>query len=68
MAEENGRTVEQTMWTALRMMRERAVILRRMADYAREQGTQDLADRYLTEADEVQKAADVLRGMLFPAA
>jgi len=65
-AEENPRSVDGAMWTALRMVRERVVVLHRMAEYARQQGKQNLTDRYEAEAEDAKRAADVMRGLLFP--
>lgn len=65
-AEENARTVDRAMWTALRMVRERVVVLHRMAEYARRQDRKNLADRHEAEAEEAKRTADVMRGLLFP--
>jgi two-component system chemotaxis response regulator CheB len=67
MAEENGRRADEAMWTALRVVRERVVVLRRMAEYAKQRGRDDLADTYEAQALEAKQAADVMRGLLFPA-
>jgi hypothetical protein len=49
------------------MLRERVAVLERIAEYSRQHGKHGLADRYDAEGEEAKQAADVMRGLLFPA-
>lgn len=56
-----GSALERALWTALRTLEEKAALSMRMADSARERGSDRIAARYEQQARETSDAADVLR-------
>jgi two-component system, chemotaxis family, protein-glutamate methylesterase/glutaminase len=57
-------TLEQTLWTAVRTLDERATIMRKLASHARTHHGLAEAERWAREADEAHRKAEVLRQLL----
>ena len=66
--QEQGRSLEIALWTALRALEERAGLLRRMARRARDAGHPKSADRFTEHAEELDARAAVVRDHIVPAA
>jgi two-component system, chemotaxis family, protein-glutamate methylesterase/glutaminase len=62
----NGKAamLEPVLWTALRALEENGAFLRRMADRARDQGLVNIAHGYSERAVDIERRADVVRGVL----
>jgi two-component system chemotaxis response regulator CheB len=56
--------VERALWTALRMLRDRAALLRRLADQAQAREHSRTEDRFRTRAAETEEQADALMSVL----
>ncbi len=63
-AAEHESHLESTLWEAVRMFQESAVMHRRMAAKAREQGLGDMAARYAERAVEHEARAELMRKLL----
>lgn len=61
MLEEQARTIESALWTALRALRERTMLLRRLANLSDQNGSDRLKQRYLEQVEELERSAAVLR-------
>ena len=61
MLELQSDSVETALWTALRVLEERADLLRRLADHQRESGNEFSARGFELRAREVSDRAEVLR-------
>jgi two-component system, chemotaxis family, protein-glutamate methylesterase/glutaminase len=59
-----GSAFERALWTALRTLREKSALSARMAEAARERGSDRIAERYERLARETNEAANVLRQQL----
>jgi two-component system chemotaxis response regulator CheB len=55
---------ERALWAAVRTLDEKVSLGRRMADFARQRGSDRLSTRYLHDVEEASAAADVLRRYL----
>jgi two-component system chemotaxis response regulator CheB len=66
--QEQGRSLEVALWTAMRALEERAALLRRMGRRAREAGRPRSATRFEQDAAELDEQAAVVRGHVVPAA
>ena len=62
--EEQAEKVEAALWSALRALEERGALSRRLANQAREQKRQSIAQRYDERADEADEHAGSIREML----
>lgn len=62
----NGKAtmLEPVLWTALRALEENGAFLRRMAERAHDQGLANIARGYAERAAEIERRADVVRGVL----
>jgi hypothetical protein len=56
--------LEPVLWTALRALEENSALLRRMADRATSMSLDLIADGYRSKADETERKADTIRGVL----
>jgi two-component system chemotaxis response regulator CheB len=63
-----GELVEDSIWTAVRALQEREMLLRRMADEALLGQRDAAASAYRAEAEEAMRSADVLRSLTTRAA
>jgi two-component system chemotaxis response regulator CheB len=61
MLEEQSRAIEGALWTAIRAIKERVFLLRRLATVSKESGATRLEKRYLERADELEDSAELLR-------
>jgi two-component system, chemotaxis family, protein-glutamate methylesterase/glutaminase len=66
--QEQGRSLEIALWTALRALQERAGLMRRMARRARDADNPKSADRFDEQAGELDERAAVIRDHIVPAA
>ena len=67
LAEDSGRQLERALWTAVRTLEDRMVLLRRLADRADAAGQHRSARSFREQADEQEANAEVLRATLhFP--
>jgi two-component system chemotaxis response regulator CheB len=62
--EEQGSAVEAALWTALRALEDRLALSRHLADSAATAGREHSARRYLSDASELARSAEVLRELL----
>lgn len=60
-----GSELDRALWIALRVLEEKVALGERMADRARDRGSERVAERYDLLAEEARDAADVLRGHTF---
>lgn len=63
-ASAQSENLENSLWSALRVIEERVDLLRRMAWRARERGDKRTAERYMRHADDLQKDHDRLNETL----
>ncbi len=56
--------LENALWTAARVLQERAVLRRQLAERASDRGLDRLANDYLSQAEDSEKKAGVLRELL----
>jgi two-component system chemotaxis response regulator CheB len=68
MLAEQGRALENAMWTAVRALEERAALLRRMSRRARENGHVRTARRFEDHAADLDQRADTVRVHIVPPA
>jgi two-component system chemotaxis response regulator CheB len=66
--EEQGKSLEMALWTALRALEERAALLHRMARRARESGQQRSARSFGEHARELEDRAETIRLHVVPPA
>lgn len=59
-----GESVEEALWSALRALEERAALSRRMAQQARDRGHLHTAGRFDETADEAERNARLVNGLL----
>jgi two-component system chemotaxis response regulator CheB len=59
-----GTEVERALWTAMRMLRDRAALLRRMADHARSRGQDRIEQSFLDRAVDADEHADSVMTVL----
>jgi two-component system chemotaxis response regulator CheB len=59
-----GTEVERALWTAMRMLRDRAALLRRMADHARARGQERIQQSFLDRATDADEHADSVMAVL----
>lgn len=64
LSEEKEASLEIALWTALRILDEKAALARRLLDRARERGFHLAVPRFETEAREAERAAGELRRLL----
>lgn len=62
-----GDHVERAVWSAVRALRERAIMLRRLQERMRRRGVTDLAARYGREAVAADEQASLIEATLIPA-
>jgi hypothetical protein len=55
--------LESTLWNSLRVMRERSALLRRLAESQARQ-TAESRERYLEQAEEIDRGVGLLRELL----
>jgi two-component system chemotaxis response regulator CheB len=60
LADAQGDGVEQAMWTAVRMLRDRSALLDRMADHAEARGQPRSARRFRHQGEDASNQADVV--------
>jgi two-component system chemotaxis response regulator CheB len=60
----HGERLEQALWTAYRIVEEKANLARRMEDAARVRDNKGLAQRHADSAEEASRAAIALRELL----
>ncbi|HAX77975.1 MAG TPA: chemotaxis protein CheB [Cyanobacteria bacterium UBA11372] len=63
-----NQVLEEALWSALRGLKERGVLARRMALRAREQGHNLTAERFEAQAQEAERHAEVIRKVLLKGA
>lgn len=68
LADAQADNVEQAMWTAVRMLRDRSALLRRMADHAEARGHSRSASTFRGRAGDASRQADVVLEALRQAA
>jgi two-component system chemotaxis response regulator CheB len=61
---QHGQAVEGALWMALRSLEERAALSAQLADGARRANREITADRFADQAQETQRAAELIRRML----
>jgi two-component system chemotaxis response regulator CheB len=64
LAAEQADALESALWTALRVLQDRAALCSKLADGASRRGQPLTAQRYADELEQGRRAADVLREML----
>lgn len=64
MLEEQSRAIEGALWTAIRAIKERVFLLRRLATISKSNGAAKLEKRYTEHANELEGSADLLRRSL----
>lgn len=68
LADAQGVRVEQALWTAVRMLRDRSALLNRMADHAETRGQDRSARRFRRQAENAGDEADIVLRALKEAA
>jgi two-component system chemotaxis response regulator CheB len=68
LADAQGDRVEQALWTAVRMLRDRSALLNRMADHAEARSQLRSARRFRRQADDASQHADAVLQALSDAA
>lgn len=61
---DQSEVLEEALWSAFRVLKERAVLSQRLADRANEQGSKLSAARFETQVQEAERHAAVLRELL----
>jgi two-component system chemotaxis response regulator CheB len=54
-------SIDDTWWTTVRVLNEQLLLLRHLAQHAREQQEEGLAQRFAQEADQVEQRIQLLR-------
>jgi hypothetical protein len=67
-ADAQGKRVEAALWTAVRVLRDRGALLRRMAEQFEGYSQMRSARHFRRQADEAYRQADLVRGTLTEAA
>ena len=61
---DQSEVLEEALWSAFRVLKERAVLTKRLADRANEQGNNLSAARFESQVQEAERHAEVLRELL----
>jgi two-component system chemotaxis response regulator CheB len=64
MLAEQGKALENALWTAVRALEERAALLVRLANQAKARESLQVASRFQEQAQEAERQADVIRRVL----
>jgi two-component system chemotaxis response regulator CheB len=56
--------LEQALWSAVRMLTERSLLLKRLENQARERGNINSANRFLEHAENVSRQAEIIRSAM----
>jgi two-component system, chemotaxis family, protein-glutamate methylesterase/glutaminase len=61
---EQGNVLENALWSAVRVLEQRAALIARLAMYAEQNGHQHSAERFRKNSDEAEHNADVIRQLI----
>jgi two-component system, chemotaxis family, protein-glutamate methylesterase/glutaminase len=61
---DQSEVLEEALWSAFRVLKERAVLTRRLAERAKEQGSKRSAARFESQVQEAERHAETLRELL----